>query len=132
MRVSRRWEGPMSVYMMQLAYTSEAWSALLKAPEDRAKVARSLAESLGGENLGFWLSLGDYDVVALFDLPDQMSVAALSMAVSAGGAIRDAKTTPLMSTDEAMRAMTKAQTVEYSPPAAMWSARTAWSEPSRG
>ena len=92
----------MPVYMMQLAYTSEAWSALVKAPEDRAKVARSLAESLGGQSLGFWLSLGDYDVVALFDLPDQSSVAALGMAVAAGGAIRDAKTTPLMSTDDAL------------------------------
>ena len=120
----------MPVYMMQLAYTSEAWSALVKAPEDRAKVARSLAESLGGQSLGFWLSLGDYDVVALFDLPDQSSVAALGMAVAAGGAIRDAKTTPLMSTDDALKAMVKAQAVEYQPPAAMWSARTSWSQPS--
>ena len=122
----------MPVYMTQLAYTSEAWSALVKDPEDRAKTARSLAEAAGGKSLGYWLSLGDYDVVALFDLPDQTSVAALNMAVAAGGAIRDVRTTPLMSPDEAVKAMTKAQTLEYRPPGVMWSARKSWSEPPSG
>lgn len=121
----------MPVYMMEMAYTSEAWSSLVKDPEDRAKMAQSLAESLGGKNLGFWLSLGEYDLVAVFELPDQSSVAALSIAVSAGGAIRAIKTTALMSTDEAVKALSKAQTLEYHPPGAMWSARQSWAEPQR-
>jgi uncharacterized protein with GYD domain len=119
----------MPVYMMQMAYTAEAWSSLVKDPEDRAKMARALAEDLGGTNLGFWLSLGEHDVVAVFELPDQSSAAALAMAVAAGGAVREIKTTPLISPDEAVKAMTRAQTLEYHPPAAMWSSRRSWSGP---
>ena len=122
----------MPAYLLQLSYTSEAWSALVKDPEDRARMARSLAEAAGGRNLGFWLTLGDHDAVALFEMPDQTSVAALTMAVAAGGAVSDIKATPLMSPDEAVKAMAKAQTLEYRPPGVMWSARKSWSEPPSG
>ena len=122
----------MPVYMTQLSYTPEAWASLVKDPEDRAKMAQSLAESLGGRNLGFWLSLGEHDVMAVFELPDQLSAASLAMAVAAGGAISDVKTTALLSTDEAVKAMKRAQTLEYHPPGAMWSARREWSQPQGG
>ena len=119
----------MPVYMVQLAYTSDAWSNLVKKPEDRAKMARSLAESLNGRNLGSWVAFGEYDLVAIFDMPDHTAMAALAMAVAAGGAIKDIKTTALMTMDEAVKAMTRAQAVEYHPPGTMWSARREWSEP---
>ncbi|WP_433505459.1 GYD domain-containing protein [Pseudonocardia halophobica] len=118
----------MTLYMMQMIYTNEAWTALVKDPEDRALMARSLAEDLGGTNVGFWLSLGEHDLVTIFDLPDQASAAALSMAISAGGAVSDVKTTVLMSPQEAVRAMNKAQSLEYRPPRAMWAAREDWSD----
>ena len=56
-----------------------------------------------------WLSFGDYDVVSIIDLPDNVSAAALSIAASASGAIKSIKTTPLMTTEEGVRAMEKAQ-----------------------
>jgi uncharacterized protein with GYD domain len=34
----------MAHYMVQFAYTSEAWAALTKHPEDRAAAAEALAE----------------------------------------------------------------------------------------
>ena len=120
----------MPVYMLQLAYTTEAWSTLVKDPEDRARMARSLAESLNGRNVGFWAAFGEYDLVAIYEMPDDTSMAALAMAVSAGGAIKAIKTTVLMSTDDAVKAMTRAQKLEYHPPGAMWSARKEWSTPS--
>jgi uncharacterized protein with GYD domain len=63
-----------------------------------------------------WLSFGDYDVVVLLRLPDNVSAAAFSIAVSAGGAVRAAKTTPLMSVEEGMDAMRRAGDVGYQPP----------------
>jgi uncharacterized protein with GYD domain len=64
-----------------------------------------------------WVSFGDYDVVVLMQLPDNVSAAAFSIAVSAGGAVRAVKTTPLMSVEEGMDAMRRAGQVGYKPPA---------------
>jgi uncharacterized protein with GYD domain len=118
----------MPVYMMQMAYTSEVWATLVKNPEDRTKSAQSLAESLGGRSLGFWLSFGEYDLLAIFEMPDAVSIAALAMAVAAGGALKDIKTTPLISTHDGVQAMSRAQTLAYTPPGVPWSARKSWSE----
>ena len=38
----------MPLYMTQFEYTPEAWQALVKQPEDRAKVFRELIEKMGG------------------------------------------------------------------------------------
>jgi hypothetical protein len=54
----------------------------------------------------------------LMQLPDNVSAAAFSIAVSAGGAVRAVKTTPLMSVEEGMDAMRKAGEVDYKPPTA--------------
>jgi hypothetical protein len=46
---------------------------------------------------------------------DQVSAAALSMAISAGGAVKAVKTTPLMSFDDGLEAFRKAKQAEYAP-----------------
>jgi hypothetical protein len=38
----------MPLYMTQFAYTSEAWAALAKKPQNREEVLRALIEKLGG------------------------------------------------------------------------------------
>ncbi len=71
-----------------------------------------------------WLSdlyaFGDYDVIALVEAPDNVSVAALSLAVTASGALTAIKTTPLMTVEEGMAAMRKGATASpgYRPPGA--------------
>jgi hypothetical protein len=55
-------------------------------------------------------------VVAVVTLHDNVSEAALSMAVLAGGAIKVFKTTPLLSVDEGIEAMKKASKLGYKPP----------------
>lgn len=54
--------------------------------------------------------------MAVAELPDNASAAALAMAIGAGGAVRDYKTTILMSMDEAIEAMRKAGGAGYRPP----------------
>ena len=44
-------------------------------------------------------SLGDHDVITIVDVPDAITVAALSLAVAASGAAR-CSTTPLLSAEE--------------------------------
>jgi uncharacterized protein with GYD domain len=62
------------------------------------------------------LSFGEDDVVAICELPDNVSAAAFSLAVSAGGALKTSKTTPLMTFEEGIEAMKKAPKAGYRPP----------------
>ncbi len=106
----------MAHYLLQVAYTSEAWGAMIKNPQDRISVVSKVVQTLGGSVEGGWLSFGDYDTVAIMQLPDNVSAAAFSMAVAAGGACKSVKTTPLLSTEEAMAALKKATSTGYAPP----------------
>lgn len=106
----------MAYYLVQAAYTPEASGRLVKAPQNRAEAIRPLVEKLGGKLDGMWLAFGDYDVIGIFQMPDNVSAVALSLAVSAGGATKAVKTTPLVTMDEGVAAMRKAGSVDYQPP----------------
>jgi uncharacterized protein with GYD domain len=106
----------MTHYLLQVAYTAEGWATLVQHPHNRLEELRPVVARLGGSLEALWMSFGDYDVVALLQLPDHVSAAALSIAVSAGGAVKAVKTTPLMSVEEGMEAMAKAGEVGYKAP----------------
>jgi uncharacterized protein with GYD domain len=108
----------MPVYALQVAYTSLAWAALVKTPENRLEAVRPVVERLGGSIVGGWFSFGEYDVLLICDMPNPSSAAALSMAFAAGGAVKTSKTTPLMTFDEGIEALRKAKDAEYAAPAA--------------
>src|ERR1700693_4883780 len=102
----------MPIFMNQLAYTSESWAVQVKNPQNRVDtVARAACEAFGGKLIGGWLSLGEYDVVLIADVPDIESMAAIAVAVSAGGAVKASKTTPLMTGAQGVEALKKAETV---------------------
>lgn len=90
-------------------------AALVRNPQDRIKKVTPAVEKMGGKLLAGGYSLGEYDIVVIVSLPNNEDVAALSMAFSAGGAIRAVKTTPLLSGTEAVRAMKKASQSSYKP-----------------
>jgi len=103
----------MPSYLLQVSYNAAAWAAMIKKPQDRIEAVRKSIEKLGGSVTGGWLSFGDYDIVAITEMPDNVSAAAFAMAVSAGGACKNVKTTPLLTIDEAKAAMQKARTSGY-------------------
>lgn len=105
----------MPSYLIQVAYTSEAVAALVKKPHDRAAVVGKAIEKLGGKVTGFWLSFGDYDVVGVFEMPDNTSAAAFALALGAGGACKSVKTTPLLPMEEGIAALKKAGSSGYKP-----------------
>jgi uncharacterized protein with GYD domain len=110
-------EVEMAYYLVQAAYTAAAWATLVSNPQDRTTPVRTMVENAGGTLESFYLTFGDFDVVAIVELPDAVAAAAVSIATSAGGGIKAIKTTPLITTDDAVRALTKAQTIGYEPPA---------------
>ena len=105
----------MAHYLFQVGYTPETWNALVHNPQDRSEAITGAVEKLGGKVERFWMAFGEYDVVGVVDMPDNVSAAAFAMAISAGGACKNIKTTPLMSTKEGIEAMRKAATCGYTP-----------------
>ena len=104
-------------YLLQVAYTPDAWAAQLKNPQNRIEAIRPAVQGLGGRIECAYISFGEYDVMAVLDMPDNVTAAAFSIAASAGGAVKAAKTTPLMTMEEGIAAMRKAGTAGYRPPA---------------
>lgn len=98
----------MSRYLLQVAYTPEAWAAMIKNPQDRTKVLKPVMDKLNGSFVETYFAFGEYDVVAIVNLPSNVDAAALSLVASAGGAMKAIKTTPLMTIDEGIQAMQKA------------------------
>jgi uncharacterized protein with GYD domain len=106
----------MAYYMVQVAYTPEALATLIKHPQNRLEVIRPVAEQLGGKVEQAWMSFGEYDVVVVCQMPDNLSAAAFALAAGAGGALKAIKTTPLLTIEEGVEGMKKAAKAGYRPP----------------
>ena len=106
----------MPYYLLQAAYTSDAWAAQIKNPANRVEAVRPVVERVGGKIESAYLAFGDYDLVLICEFPDNVSAASLSLAASAGGSLKAVKTTPLMTIDEGIEAMKKAADSGYTPP----------------
>jgi uncharacterized protein with GYD domain len=106
----------MANFLLQVSYTSEAWANLISNPHDRIGEVSPVVEKLGGRIEHAWFAFGDYDLVAIVEMPSNVEAAAFSLAATAGGAIRSIKTTPLLTTAEGIAAMKKAATSGYKSP----------------
>lgn len=108
----------MSFYLLQASYSEASVKAMVSAPQDRSGPAKALVEAIGGTLHHMFFSFGDYDIVAIIEAPDDTAMAAGVMALSSAGTVSAVKTTKLMTTADAVEAMTKAGEVtgRYTPP----------------
>lgn len=107
----------MPQYMLQFAYTSEAWAALSKKPVDRTKTVEALAESLGGKLISLHYTMGEYDGHAILEAPNDMTAMAFAIRAIGPGHLRATKTTRLYTPQEALKAMKKAGADTFAAPA---------------
>ena len=106
----------MPQYLYQATYTSESLAAQIKNPEDRlAKVGAQLESSVGAKIVAGGFSYGEYDIAVIVEAPDEETMAAVAMVISAGGALKSARTTPLLSSDKWVNALGKAASITYTP-----------------
>jgi uncharacterized protein with GYD domain len=103
----------MALYMYQAAYTPESVAAQINNPQDRIEAARSAIEDLGGKMLAGGYSFGEYDVLVIYEAPDDTAAAGFALAAAAGGAVRAAKTTRMLTSGEWVDSLRKAQGSQY-------------------
>jgi len=97
----------MAKYLIEASYTAQGLKGLQKdkASGRRAAVAKA-AEALGGKLESFYFCLGEHDVLAVFELPDNVSATSLSLAISATGLART-KTSVLLTVEDTDKALQK-------------------------
>ena len=80
----------MALYLTRFSYTPETWARLTRNPEDRREAAQKYIESVGGKLHGFWYAF----------------------------ALSKLETTPLLTIEETLDALRRAQSVGYRAPGA--------------
>ena len=106
----------MPMYLTRFSYTPETWARMMQNPEDRREAARSYIESVGGKLHGFWYGFGEQDGWNLWEAPDNVSMAAVALAIGSGGALSQFETTVLLTVEELIEAAGKARTIQYRRP----------------
>ncbi len=95
----------MPKYLSRTSYTAEGLEGLFKDGGTKRKQAMErLAERLGGKLEAFYYAFGDDDLFAIWDMPDNVTVAAVSLMVNASGTA-SAKVTVLLTPEEVDRAV---------------------------
>ena len=108
----------MPLYLTKFSYTPETWARMIDNPEDRRNAAQEYIESVGGKLHGFWYAFGEHDGYTMWEAPDNVSMAAVALAIGSGGSLSSLDTTVLMTVDETLDALRKATSVAYRAPGA--------------
>src|SRR5215471_12324801 len=101
----------MALYMYQASYTAKSMAAQLKEPQDPVEAIRPALEDVGAKILVAGLPFGEYDVLIVYEAPDDITAASVAMAVAAGE-VKSAKTTRLLSGDEWLESLRKRRIVK--------------------
>ena len=100
----------MPLYMYQASYTAKSMAAQLKDPQDPVEAMQAL-EDLGATIVVVGFPFGEYDVLVVYEAPDDMTAASVAMAVAAEGEVKSAKTTRLLSGQEWLESLRKRRIV---------------------
>lgn len=95
----------MAYYLARAKLSQAFMNALVERPEDRFVKTTKVLKSIGGRLHYYFFSFGEYDIVLIYELPDNVSAASLSMVLSAAGTVTEVETTPLLTMEEALDAM---------------------------
>src|SRR5262249_9099584 len=103
----------MPKYLVEGRYTSDGLKGIARegSSRRRAEVAKTI-ESAGGKLEAFYFAFGDADFYIIFDAPDNVSAAALSVVANQSGFVTS-KIVVLMTADEMDQAIKKTRTIEF-------------------
>jgi uncharacterized protein with GYD domain len=101
-------------YLIEGSYTAEGTKGVLQeGGSSRRDTVKKVIEGMGGTLEAFYFTFGDRDVIVIYSAPDEITAAALSMAVNQSGKV-SLTTHPLLTPEDFDPAAKK--TVAYRPP----------------
>lgn len=108
----------MAQFLFQVAYTPESWKTQVHAQGNVLDRIQPLLQSCNGRVDCCFYAFGDYDLVLIADFPSGEEAAAFSLAANAGGALKAIRTTPLLTVEQGLAAMRRAEEAgkRYVPP----------------
>jgi uncharacterized protein with GYD domain len=107
-------------YLVTGGYTVDSWKSMIENPTSREAAAQKIAQAVGGKLESFYWSFGEDDFLAIYEAPDDITAGALSVVVGSSGALRNVRTTKLITSDESRKILEKAKAAraQYAPPTA--------------
>jgi len=104
----------MPKYLVTASYTAEGAKGLLKdGGSKRRQAIEAALNAVGGKVESFYFALGKHDVYVIADAPDNVAIAAVTLAASAAGGAAT-QTTVLLTAEELDQATKKRP--NYVPP----------------
>ena len=99
----------MALYMYQASYTAKSMAAQLKEPQDPVEAIRPALQDLGAEIVVAAFPFGEYDLLVVYEAPDDLTAASVAMANCRRGRGQSSKTTRLLSGQEWLESLAQAQ-----------------------
>lgn len=106
----------MAKYAIFFDLTSHAVKGMMERPSDRERVVGNLLSGVGGTLDAYYWMLGHYDGMVIVDVPDSISAAAVSVAVSSTGAFGHLETHELFPASQFDQIIEAAKGLSYFPP----------------
>ena len=77
----------MATYIMLIRYTQKGVENIKQSPA-RLDAARKAFKAMGAEIKEIYMTLGQYDMIAIAEAPDAETIAKLSLGISSQGGVR--------------------------------------------
>jgi uncharacterized protein with GYD domain len=105
-------------YLIEVGYTPQSWSTQIDKKGNVIERITPAVTACGGKIESLYYSFGDVDLIGIIDFPTPEDAAGFALAVGASGALRSYRTTPLLTVDQGISSLKKADAIRkvYSPP----------------
>jgi uncharacterized protein with GYD domain len=98
----------MPIFISQGRYTRDAVTGMIAKPEDRGEATAAALQAAGGRLIAHYLTFGAHDFLVICEVPSEKDMAAMLLAIAAGGGVSDLTTTLAMTSVDAKAAFGKA------------------------
>ncbi len=108
----------MAKHVIFFSYSSDTWARMINSPGDRTAAVRQVLASIGGSLESVYWMFGTHDGIVILDVPDSVSAAAVSVAVTSTGAFKHLETHELLTQEQLGQVLQQAKdaTQRYQPP----------------
>jgi uncharacterized protein with GYD domain len=108
----------MAHYLIEVGYTPQSWNAQIDKKANVVDRITPAVTAAGGKIECIYYAFGDVDLVGIMDFPTPEAAAGFALAVGSSGALRTYRTTPLLTVEQGIASMAKADEIRkvYAPP----------------